>query len=94
VRRTIPLPQLDAILGAGVGRQPLVVVDLMHCDFMDPSGLQVIAGEASRLSAWGATLVLRSPSGIVRRLTPIMGLTDLIEAEQAPAHRRPIPVPP
>ncbi|MDA8071174.1 MAG: anti-sigma factor antagonist [Actinomycetota bacterium] len=76
-------PELGAALDSLIDhRQPSVVVDLARCEFMDSSGLHMIAGRASRLRERGSTLTVRSPSATVRRLAAIMGLVEMIEQEQ------------
>lgn len=76
-------PELGSALGSVAGqREPSLVVDLGRCQFMDSSGLQMIAGWAHRVRGRGATLTVRSPSPTVRRLATIMGLIELIEPEQ------------
>lgn len=77
-------PELGAALDSLISRrQPSLVVDLARCEFMDSSGLQLIAGGARQLRERGATLTVRSPSATVRRLAAIMGLVEMLEPQQA-----------
>jgi len=85
-------PELGAILDA-MARQPqasAVVVDLARCEFMDSTGLAVVADGANRLSARGTALSLRSPSALLRKLAASMGLDVLADAGQ-PAASGPLP---
>jgi anti-sigma B factor antagonist len=54
-----------------------VVIDMSELAFMDSSGLTVMLEAARR----GASVVLRQPSPVVRRLVEITGLTDVLRIE-------------
>lgn len=53
-----------------------VVLDIAGVDFMDSSGLRVLIEAHDRARAAGRRLVLRSPSGVVRRLFEVSGLSE------------------
>jgi anti-anti-sigma factor len=60
-----------------------VVLDLAELDFIDVSGLWVIAERADRLALSGGALTIRSPSATVRRLLDTEGLADLVRLEKS-----------
>ncbi|MEO7573345.1 MAG: anti-sigma factor antagonist [Acidimicrobiales bacterium] len=55
-----------------------VVVDLLGVEFMDASGLGVIASATALLQSAGGTLSIRSPSVTVRRLLEVVDMAELI----------------
>lgn len=63
-------------LEAQVGRTKDLVLDLAELEFMDCSGLRMLASLASRLAHNGGSLVLVSPRRIVQRA---MALTNVDE---------------
>jgi anti-anti-sigma factor len=65
-----------------------VVLDLAGLEFMDGSGLRVIATRAERLTLSGGALTVRSPSPMVRRLLDIVGLSDQVRVDQPEASSR------
>ena len=62
-----------------------IVVDAVALDFMDASGLGVIAVIVRRLRSVGGALSIRSPSVSLRQLLEIASMTDLIETEPSDA---------
>jgi anti-anti-sigma factor len=77
-------PELAAVLGAVIGRgHTAVVLDLAALDFMDASGLGVIASGASSLDSLGGELAIRSASAQVTRILDITGLTSVLQFEAA-----------
>ncbi len=81
--------ELGAILDAVIERHRSVVVDLAKLDFMDSSGLEVIAARASRLRGSDGALTIRSPSAVVLRMLDITGVADLVRLEHpGPLRRR------
>ena len=78
--------ELGAALDAAADRPwwP-VVLDLARCDFMSSAGLQVISRAAGRGQLLGTTMVVRSPSAMVRRLLSLTGLDELVRYEQPAA---------
>jgi anti-anti-sigma factor len=75
----VTAPELAAVLGAVIGRGHLaVVLDLAALDFMDASGLGVIASGASSLSSLGGELAIRSAPAQVTRTLDITGLTSAV----------------
>ena len=76
---------VDAVLDQG---HRFVVLDLAELDFMDGSGLRVIASAARRLTPDAGEVAVRSPSRAVRRMLDLAGLEALVCLE------RPEPVPP
>jgi anti-anti-sigma factor len=74
----VTAPELGAVIDAVIDRGNVVVVlDLAECDFIDASGLRVIADGAFRAGLWGGKLSVRSPSGVVGRLLDLTGQGDL-----------------
>lgn len=69
---------LDAVLDR---EQHVVVLDLADLDFMDTTGLQVIATAATRLEHTNGQLTLRHPSPTVRRILTITRLDELVRLE-------------
>ncbi len=75
-------PALGAIMGTAIDQgHRSVVLDLAGCDFMDASGLRVIADGAHRLGLSGGVLTIRSPSARVRHVLDIAGMSDLARLE-------------
>jgi len=71
-------PELGAIVGSMIaGGHRSLVLDLAACDFMDASGLGVIADAMSRLKSTGGVLTIRSPSPLVVRMLDITGLDTM-----------------
>ncbi len=58
-----------------------VVLDLARLEFMDASGLHIVARQAGHLAHSGGALTIRSPSTKIRRLLDIVGLSDLIRLD-------------
>jgi anti-sigma B factor antagonist len=69
--------RLRALLDDITTPAPTVVIDMSELAFMDSSGLTVMLEAARR----GASVVLRQPSPVVRRLVEITGLTDVLRIE-------------
>lgn len=91
----VTAPELGAVVDAVIDRGNVnVVVDLAECDFIDASGLRVIADGAFRADVWGGTLTVRSPSGVVGRLLELTGLDRAFLAPLGLARRlRPLEQP-
>jgi anti-anti-sigma factor len=66
---------LDAVIESGIRS---VIVDLEETTFIDSSGLSVIVRALTRLRAHDGDMVLRSPTGSVRRSLEITGLDKLL----------------
>lgn len=78
-------PDLSGYLDAMIGRGHLnLELDLSDLDFLDASGLSVIAGETIRLKLSGGSLVIRDPSVQVGYLLDVTGFTKMIAVQQAP----------
>lgn len=76
-------PELAAMVSAVLDRgHASVVLDLAELDFMDASGLGIIAVSADRLGSCGGGLTIRSPSAMVRRMLDVTGLADVVEVEE------------
>ncbi len=60
----------------------LVVLDLAELDFIDSSGLGVLAGAHRRMRSKGGELRLRSPSSGTRKVLEIAGFLRLIPVEE------------
>lgn len=75
-------PELECLLDAVIDRGHRdVVLDLAELEFMDASGLRVVADGASRLGAVQGTISLRSPSVLVRHMLDITGLSKAVRFE-------------
>lgn len=81
-------PDLGALVDTVIDEgHRFVVLDLAQLDFMDASGLRVIAHAAQRLNPLAGEVAIRSPSRIVRRMLDLAGLTAVVrfdEPEPAP----------
>jgi anti-anti-sigma factor len=76
-------PDLSGYLDAMIGRGHLnIMLDLAELDFLDASGLSVIAGETIRLKLSGGSLNLRGPSVQVSHLLDVTGFTKMISVEE------------
>jgi anti-anti-sigma factor len=81
-------PDLGALVDAVIDQgHRFVVLDLAALDFMDASGLRVIARAARRLNPAAGELAIRSPSRMVRRILDLTGLTAVVRLE----HPEPAP---
>jgi anti-anti-sigma factor len=75
--------ELSTYLAAMIDRGHLnVVLDLAALDFLDTSGLSVIAAETIRLKLSGGSLTIRTPSVPVSHLLDITGFAKMISVEQ------------
>ena len=70
---------VDAVIESGYR---FVVLDLAASDFLDASGLRVIARGARQLVLAGGRLTIRSPSVMVQRILDISGLSKVVRLEQ------------
>jgi anti-sigma B factor antagonist len=71
-------PYLQGVLDASIDSGHAdVVLDLTELEFMDASGLRVIATAADRLELLGGALAIRSPSDMVVRMLDITGMSEL-----------------
>jgi anti-anti-sigma factor len=76
-------PELAGLLRAVRDRgHSSVVLDLSRLDFMDSSGLAVIADAATELSGVKGSLAIRSPSDQVRHIMAITKVDALVAVEQ------------
>jgi anti-anti-sigma factor len=76
-------PELRSILDCVVERHRFVVLDLGDLDFMDASGLGVIARGAAFLAGSGGSLTIRSPPAMLLRLLAATGMTESVRIEQS-----------
>jgi anti-anti-sigma factor len=75
-------PELAAVLDAVLGRgHTSVVLDVAELDFMDASGLGVIASSASRLDPLGGEITIRSAPALLTRILDITGLNGAVRFE-------------
>lgn len=83
-------PDLGALVDAVIDQgYRFVVLDLAALDFMDASGLRVIARAARRLNPTAGEVALRSASRMVRRMLELTGLTGVVRLEHpGPAPER------
>jgi anti-anti-sigma factor len=76
-------PELAAMVSAVLDcGHASVVLDLAELDFMDASGLGIIAVSADRLGSFSGRLTIRSPSAMVRRMLDVTGLAEVVEVEE------------
>jgi anti-anti-sigma factor len=68
----------DAVIASGYSS---VTLDFSELDFIDASGLAVVAIALHRLAAAGGELTIRSPSLAVGRILDTSGLADLVQLE-------------
>jgi anti-anti-sigma factor len=71
--------RLRALLEDVTTPEPTIIIDMSELKFMDSSGLTVLLEATHR----GATVYLREPSDIVRRLVDITGLGEVLRIEPA-----------
>ncbi|MHB1487790.1 MAG: anti-sigma factor antagonist [Acidimicrobiales bacterium] len=76
-------PDLAAFLDVIIDRgHASVVLDLSDLDFMDASGLRVIAAGVRRLGSLRGELAIRSAPALVTRILEITGLAEVVRFEQ------------
>jgi anti-anti-sigma factor len=76
-------PDLSGYLDAMINRGHVnIALDLAELDFLDASGLSVIAGETIRLKLSGGSLIIRDPSVQVEHLLDVTGFTRMISGEE------------
>jgi anti-anti-sigma factor len=75
-------PEFGAFFDATIDRgYQSVTLDLTKLNFMDASGLDIIAGGADRLELSGGSLTIRTPSAMIRHILAVTGLARLIALE-------------
>jgi anti-anti-sigma factor len=67
----------DALTTA-LTRGPHIEADLSAVTFMDASGIGVLLAARRQAAEAGGSLTLRAPSAVVRRLTEILGLDEVL----------------
>lgn len=60
----------------------VVVLDLAGLDFVDASGISVLLSAQRALAGRGASLVLRSPSRMVRKVLRLLDLDGVLQVER------------
>jgi len=70
---------LDTVISQG---HVNIALDLSELDFLDASGLSVIAGETIRLKLSGGSLIIRDASVQISHLLDITGFTKMISVEE------------
>ncbi len=76
-------PDLSGYLDGMIGRGHVnIALDLAELDYLDASGLSVIAGETIRLKLSGGSLIIRDPSVQVGHLLEISGLIKMIPVDE------------
>jgi anti-sigma B factor antagonist len=73
----LPASVLDATL-AGADGERNVIVDCEAVQFLDSTGLSVLLRHLQRFEEGGGSLRLRHPSGPVRHVVEVAGLTDVL----------------
>lgn len=73
----LPASVLDATLAGADGDRD-VVVDCAAVQFLDSTGLSVLLRHLQRFEQSGGSLRLRRPSGPVRHVVEVAGLTDVL----------------
>lgn len=56
-----------------------IVVDMAACEFIDSSGIAVLL----RTSQTARSLILRSPTVVVRRVIDALGLSEILQIEES-----------
>lgn len=75
-------PEVRAVLDAMIDlRHHDVIMDVGELEFIDASGLGVIAHGVGRLGPLGGVLTIRSPSAMLSRLLEITGMTALVRLD-------------
>ena len=67
-----------------VGKPPVLVVDLTDVDFLDSSGIAVLAVALRTQRARGAVVAVTNPKPIVRRALDLVGLDLLFDLSGVP----------
>jgi anti-sigma B factor antagonist len=92
-----------AALAAAIAREPQIIVDLAGLEFIDASGVAVLARGQKRARLGGGELRLAAPKPMVLRMLTITRLIDVLPvhssvdeaathiARAAPAATRPVP---
>ena len=84
-------PDLGALVDVLIDRgHRFVELDLSALSFMDASGLRVIARAARRLHPISGELAIRSPSGVVRRMLDLTGLTAAVALHDSGSEADPL----
>lgn len=73
-------PQLRSRLIAHVQPNTTAILDLSEVAFMDSSGVHVLVDAKAKAAALGATLIIRNPPDLVRRLFNLTGTEDRFDA--------------
>lgn len=71
--------------GALAAQPPFLVLDLADVDFLDSSGISVIAYAFKGQRATGGVLALTNPQPIVQRALDLVGLSMLFDLAGVPA---------
>ena len=71
----------DALIAISRGGEKKVVVDMTNVTFMDSTGLAALVGPLKRFRSMNGQIVLRSPTGSVRKVLELTGLTRVFAIE-------------
>ena len=71
----------DALITISRGGEKKVVVDMTNVTFMDSTGLAALVGPLKRFRSMNGQIVLRSPTGSVRKVLELTGLTRVFAIE-------------
>src|ERR1700678_2363519 len=66
-----------AALAAAAARNPWIIIDLAELEFIDCSGLRVLARAREQARQAGGDLLLAAPRRQVRRILALTGLADV-----------------
>lgn len=77
----VTAPVLERHLKEGVGRRPLVVVDLAAVTFLDVRGINTLVSATTAATEAGSRLVVRGASPQVRRMVSLCGLDGHVALE-------------
>jgi anti-sigma B factor antagonist len=70
-----------AVLDEAMREASSLVIDFSGTTFLDSTGLSVLVGAHRRLGQGRSGIVLRAPSGFVRRALTVSGVDDLVTIE-------------
>ena len=71
----------DALIAISNGGENKVVVDMTNVTFMDSTGLAALVGPLKRFRSMNGQIVLRGPTGSVRKVLELTGLTRVFTIE-------------
>ncbi len=71
--------EIDRVIGKY--RPAAVVLDLKNVTFMDSAGIGLILGRYAKVTGYGGTLILHSPTGEIMKMLRLAGMDRLLKIE-------------